>query len=197
MTLHSRLATDLQRNWTYFKVQKRILLSYYLQFQKNILKKFFFKTVVFKLANTHKIFSTFYQHIFSKQAFFSILNEDFFSRNWMTPIPCVGSSHHDFATFMKLKIREKIKWLCKTVKIERQKRIPQKVSFFWSNSYKIEVMMTSVIDMLKLPKSYQACSYDHSAVWFESRDKVLESRHWQKRLFVITFISKYLYFKKG
>ena len=130
MTLHSRLATDLQRNWTYFKVQKRILLSYYLQFQKNILKKFFFKTVVFKLANTHKIFNTFYQHIFSKQAFFSILNEDFFSRNWMTPIPCVGSSHHDFATFMKLKIREKIKWLCKTVKIERQKRIPQKVKFF-------------------------------------------------------------------
>ena len=77
---------------------------------KNILKKFFFKIVVFKLANTHKIFNTFYQHIFSKQAFFSILNEDFLSRNWMTPIPFVGSSHRDFAIFMKLKIREKIKW---------------------------------------------------------------------------------------
>ena len=30
---------------------------------------------------------------------------------------------------------------------------PQKTWFFWSNSYKIEVTITSFIEMLELPKS--------------------------------------------
>ena len=46
----------------------------------------------------------------------------------------------------------------------------QKKRFFWSNPYKIEVVITSLIEMLQLP------DFGHtntSTIWFESRDKIL------------------------
>ena len=48
------------------------------------------------------------------------------------------------------------------------KTTPQKKCFFWSNPYKIEVMITSLIKLLELPK------FGHitiSTIYFESRDK--------------------------
>ena len=48
------------------------------------------------------------------------------------------------------------------------KTTPQKKWFFWSNPYKIEVMITSPIEMLELP------NFGHmtrSTIYFESRGK--------------------------
>ena len=71
------------------------------------------------------------------------------------------------------------------------KTTPQKKCSFWSNPYKIEVMITSLIEMLEWP------NFDHmtsSTVWHESHDKVflLTSNY-----YAIQFILKYLYFKKA
>ena len=47
---------------------------------------------------------------------------------------------------------------------------PQKHGFFWSNSYKINVMITSLIEMLELP------NFDHKTtptIWFDSRDNIV------------------------
>ena len=46
---------------------------------------------------------------------------------------------------------------------------PTKKWFFWSNPYKIEVMITSLIEMLELPNFGHATTL---AVWFESHDKI-------------------------
>ena len=49
-------------------------------------------------------------------------------------------------------------------------KYPQKNCFFWTNPYEIEVMITSLIEMLQLP------NFDHmttTAIWFESSDKIL------------------------
>ena len=55
------------------------------------------------------------------------------------------------------------------------KTTPQKKCFFWSNPYKIEVMITSLIKLLELPK------FGHitiSTIYFESHDKVLLVTPW-------------------
>ena len=52
---------------------------------------------------------------------------------------------------------------------------PSKNRFFWSNPYKIEVMITSLIEMLKLP------NFDHmtiSRMQFESRGKIMLVTSW-------------------
>ena len=52
---------------------------------------------------------------------------------------------------------------------------PSKKRFFWSNPYKIEVMITILIEMLQLP------NFGHitiSKIWFESRDKILLVTSW-------------------
>ena len=49
---------------------------------------------------------------------------------------------------------------------------PQKKQFFWSNPYKIEVMITSLIEILGHMTA--------SVIWFESRNKMLLLRHGQK-----------------
>ena len=52
---------------------------------------------------------------------------------------------------------------------------PQKNRFFWSNPYKIKVMITSLIVMLELPNFGHMTSF---TVWFESRDKVFLVASW-------------------
>ena len=66
------------------------------------------------------------------------------------------------------------------------KSIPQKKLFFWSNSYKLEFMITSLKEILELP------NFGHvntSRRWFESRNKFCWWRHGKK------FWRHYLYFK--
>ena len=65
--------------------------------------------------------------------------------------------------------------------------------FFWSNPYKIEVMITSLIEMLELPNFGQMTK---STVCFESLDKIFAGDIMGRNYDVITFISKYLCFKK-
>ena len=50
------------------------------------------------------------------------------------------------------------------------KTTPQKKWFFWSNPYKMEVMITSLIEILQLPNLGHMLT---STIWFESRDKTL------------------------
>ena len=50
------------------------------------------------------------------------------------------------------------------------KTTPRRKRLFWSNPYKIEVVITSLIEMPQLP------NFGHmntSTIWFESRDKIL------------------------
>ena len=57
------------------------------------------------------------------------------------------------------------------------KTTPQKMQFFCSTPYKIEVVITSFIEMLELP------SFGHMntcTIEFESRDKILLMTSWQK-----------------
>ena len=72
------------------------------------------------------------------------------------------------------------------------KTTPQKKWFFWSNSYKIEVMITSV-RQIRVTKLW---SYDHiyNIIWIMWQNFVGD---FIDRIYdVITFISKYIYFKK-
>ena len=84
------------------------------------------------------------------------------------------------------------------------KTTPKKSVFFWSNPYKIEVMITSFVEVLQLP------NFGHmtiSTIQFESRNNVWWWRHWQKfwrenlNFFVLCFFnlyfSKFLSFKKS
>ena len=73
------------------------------------------------------------------------------------------------------------------------KSTPQKNWFFWWNSCKIEVLVTSLIEMLVLPNFGHITT---STIWFESRDKILLKTSWTQNYDVITFNSTYLYFKK-
>ena len=55
-----------------------------------------------------------------------------------------------------------------------QDRLPKK-QFFWSNPYKIEIMITSLIEML------DSSNFDHiitSTIKFESHDKILLVMSW-------------------
>ena len=58
----------------------------------------------------------------------------------------------------------------KRMNLKQEYPSKKKKRFFWSNSYKIEVMKTSLIEMLKLPNFSQMIT---SKVLFESRDKTL------------------------
>ena len=52
---------------------------------------------------------------------------------------------------------------------------PSKKWFFWSNPYKVKVMITSLIGMLELP------NFGHmtiSTIYFESRDKIMFVTSW-------------------
>ena len=56
---------------------------------------------------------------------------------------------------------------------------PLKQWFLWSNPYKIDVIITSLIEMLELPK------FDHittSAIKFKSDDNILPVTSWAKIL---------------
>ena len=70
------------------------------------------------------------------------------------------------------------------------KTTPQKKQFFWSIPYKIEVTITSLTKMLKLP------NLTTSTIKFESRDKTLLHDTMGRNDDVITFILKYYCFKK-
>ena len=50
------------------------------------------------------------------------------------------------------------------------KTTPQKKRFFWPNPYKLEVMITCLIEMLELQNFGQMIT---TTVWFESRYKIL------------------------
>ena len=62
------------------------------------------------------------------------------------------------------------------------------LKFFRSNPYKIEVMSTSLTEMLQSPKLT-------STIRFESRDKILLVTI-VRNYDVMTIVLKYLYFKK-
>ena len=69
---------------------------------------------------------------------------------------------------------------------------PQKIVSFWSNPYKIVVILTSLTEMLELLNFVYMTT---STIWFESRDKMLLVTLWANvmtslPLFQITFISR-------
>ena len=71
---------------------------------------------------------------------------------------------------------------------------PSKKPFFWSNPYKIKVVITSLIQTLELP------NFGHmntSTIKFESRVKNFVGDVIDINYDVITFISKYCYFKNA
>ena len=76
--------------------------------------------------------------------------------------------------------------------IECELRAPLKKWFFWSNPYKIEVMITSFIEMLELPDvghittSTMQFSRTIKFCWWRNGHKL-----WRRNLY-----SKFLYFKK-
>ena len=55
-------------------------------------------------------------------------------------------------------------------------------------------MITSLIEMLELPNFGHMTT---STIYFESRDKILAGDVTDRSYDVITFVSKYLYFKKA
>ena len=55
-------------------------------------------------------------------------------------------------------------------------------------------MITSLIEVLELPNFGHMIN---STIQFELRDKILLMTSWTKNYDVITFILKYLYFKKA
>ena len=71
------------------------------------------------------------------------------------------------------------------------KTFPQNKWFFWSNLYKTEVMIISLIEMLELPNFSHITTFTKT---FEWRDKILLVMDGDYD--VTTFISKYFYFKK-
>ena len=74
----------------------------------------------------------------------------------------------------------------------RTKTTPQKKRFFWSNPYKVEVMITFLIQMLELPNFGHMTTSIIWVMWQNFVGDVID------RIYgVITFISKHLYFKKG
>ena len=52
---------------------------------------------------------------------------------------------------------------------------PSKKVVFWPNPYKIEIMITSLIEMLELPNFGHMTT---STILFESRDKILLVKLW-------------------
>ena len=52
---------------------------------------------------------------------------------------------------------------------------PQKKWFFWSNPYKFEIVITSLIEMQVLPNFGHMAT---STIWFESHDKILLVTSW-------------------
>ena len=79
-------------------------------------------------------------------------------------------------------------------KLNLNQELPSQNLFFWSNPYKTEVMITSLIELLELTKLW---SHDHinNIFWVTWRNfvaDVIDRSH-----DVITFISKYLYFKSN
>ena len=55
------------------------------------------------------------------------------------------------------------------------KNTPQKNSVFWSNSCKIKVMITSLVETLELPNFGHMTTF---TIWFESSDKILLITSW-------------------
>ena len=52
---------------------------------------------------------------------------------------------------------------------------PSKKAVFWPNPYKIEIMITSLIEMLELPNFGHMTT---STILFQSRDKILLVKLW-------------------
>ena len=52
---------------------------------------------------------------------------------------------------------------------------PEKKQFFWLNPYKVEVMITSLIEMLVLPNFVHITT---PTIWFESHHKILLFTSW-------------------
>ena len=68
---------------------------------------------------------------------------------------------------------------------------PSKKLFFWSNPYKIEVMITSLVQTLELPNFGHMTT---SIIEFESFDKNFVGDVIDRIYDIISFTSKYLYF---
>ena len=68
---------------------------------------------------------------------------------------------------------------------------PQKKQYFWSNPYKMEIMITSLIEMLELP-NHGSHDHIHNIIWINFVGHVMDRSY-----DVIAFISKYLYFRKA
>ena len=73
------------------------------------------------------------------------------------------------------------------------KTAPQKKWFFWSDLYKIEVMITSLIEMLELTNFGHMTT---STIQFDSPDNFFCWRN-DRNYDIITVISKELYLKKS
>ena len=71
---------------------------------------------------------------------------------------------------------------------------PSKKAFFWSNSYKIVISVTCLIE---IPESKNFGHMTTSTIWFEPCDNFFFSHVIDKNYNVIIVISKYFYFKKG
>ena len=71
---------------------------------------------------------------------------------------------------------------------------PSKKRFFWSNPYKIEVMITSLITNARVTKLC-SCGHIHNIIWLSWQNCVGDVI--DKIYDVITSISKDLYFKKA
>ena len=71
---------------------------------------------------------------------------------------------------------------------------PQKKWFFWSNPYKIEIIISTLLQMLELPNCGHITT---STTQFESRLKIFVDDLREINYGVIVFILKYFYFKKG
>ena len=70
-------------------------------------------------------------------------------------------------------------------------RTPQNIWCFWSNVYKIMVMITSLIRMLESPKRWSH-NYIYNIIWITLWKFIGDVMD-----ILYDFISKYLYFKKG
>ena len=86
---------------------------------------------------------------------------------WISPQNFLTFSFKPFATLMQI-------YSSYLVSVPNYwtwtKTTPQKKWFIWSNGYKLEVMINSLIEMLELPNFSQVTT---STIWFKSGDKVL------------------------
>ena len=68
-------------------------------------------------------------------------------------------------------------------RFEHKPRHQSKIWIFWSNPYEIEVIITSLIEMLEMPNSDSVIIFIVDIIY--------------KNYYFITFFSKYLYFKEA